>query len=78
MLVDGHAAYQAELNKQLPAESVALYAEMAKNQFCVNTRDSAIGGGYDLANAVAEGKSISQAIEEFKPEFQRKVTEANG
>lgn len=78
MLVDGHAAAQTATNATLPAEHVALYTQMATKPFCVNTRDSAIGGGYDLANAVAEGKSISQAIEEFKPEFQRKVTEANG
>jgi ABC-type glycerol-3-phosphate transport system substrate-binding protein len=78
MLVDGHAAAQAVTNAALPAEHVALYTQMASKPFCVNTRDSAIGGGYDLANAVADGKSISQAIEEFKPEFQRKVNEANG
>ena len=78
MLVDGHAAAQAVTNAALPAEHVALYTQMATKPFCVNTRDSAIGGGYDLANAVADGKSISQAIEEFKPEFQRKVNEANG
>ena len=78
MLVNGHAAYQDTVNADLPAANVALYKEMAKKPFCVNTRDSAVGGGYDLANAVADGQSISQAIEEFKPEFQSKVNEANG
>ena len=78
MLVDGHAAYQAETNATLPAENLKLYTDMATKPFCVNTRDSAIGGGYELAQSVAEGKSISQAIEEYKPEFQRKVDEANG
>lgn len=78
MLVNGHAAFQAQTNADLPAEHVALYQAMAKKPFCVNTRDSAIGGGYELAQAVAEGKSISQAIEEFKPQFQSKVNDANG
>lgn len=78
MLVNGHAAYQQEMNATLPAANVQLYTEMAKNPFCVNTRDSAIGGGYELAQAVAEGQSISQAIEEFRPDFQTKVNEANG
>ena len=78
MLVNGHAAYQDTVNADLPAENVALYKEMAKKPFCVNTRDSAVGGGYKLAQAVSEGQSISQAIEEFKPEFQSKVNEANG
>ena len=78
MLVNGHAAYQDTVNADLPAENVALYKEMAKKPFCVNTRDSAVGGGYDLAHAVADGQSISQAIEEFKPEFLSKVNEANG
>ena len=78
MLVDGHAAAQAETNAGLPAEHVKLYEEMAKKPFCVNTRDSAIGGGYELAHAIAGGQSISQAIEEFKPNFLSKVNEANG
>ena len=43
-----------------------------------NARDSAVGGGYELSQAVSEGQSISQAIEEFKPDFQSKVNEANG
>ena len=77
MMVDGHAAYQAEQNTKLPAESVALYAQMAEKQFCVNTRDSAIGGGYELAQEVAAGKSITQAIEEFKPQYQAKIDECN-
>lgn len=78
MMVDGHAAYQAEQNAKLPAESVALYAEMAKNVFCVNTRDSAIGGGYELAGEVGAGTSITQAIEAYKPQYQAKVNEVNG
>lgn len=78
MMVDGHAAYQAEQNAKLPAESVALYAEMAKNVFCVNTRDSAIGGGYELAGEVGAGTSITQAIEAYKPQYQAKIDEVNG
>ena len=77
MLVDGHAAYQAEENAKKPAAHVALYQEMAAKQFCVNTRDSAIGGGYDLAGEVADGKSIAQAVAEYKPQYQSKIDEVN-
>lgn len=75
MLVDGHAAYQAEQNRKLPSSSVALYEKMAEKVFCVNTRDSAIGGGYDLLQAVAGGTPIARAIEDFKPKYQAKIDE---
>jgi ABC-type glycerol-3-phosphate transport system substrate-binding protein len=78
MMVDGHAAYQAEQNQKLPEAHVALYKEMRKNQFCVNTRDSAIGGGYELAGEVGSGTSVAQAIEKFKPEYAAKIKEVNG
>ena len=77
MLVDGHAAYQAEQNAKLPAQSIELYAKMAEKVFCVNTRDSGVSGGYELAQEVAAGKSITQAIEEFKPQYQAKIDEVN-
>jgi len=77
MMVDGHTAYQEEQNKKLPAEHVALYKEMAEKQICVNTRDSAIGGGYELAGEVGAGKSIPQAIAEYKPQYQSKIDEVN-
>lgn len=77
MLVTGHAEYQNQVNAKLPAENVELYKKLAEKPFCTNTRDSAVGGAYELAAAVSEGKSIAQAIEEFKPEYLRKVEEAN-
>ena len=76
MLVDGQAKEQSKL----PAASRELYAEMADNVFCVNTRDSGINGGYELAQEVARGKSIAQAIEEYKPQYQAMIKQytANG
>lgn len=70
MLVDAYAVYATEQNAKLPASSLVLYAEMGNNVFCVNTRDSGISGGYELANDVAKGMAISQAIAEYKPQYQ--------
>jgi multiple sugar transport system substrate-binding protein len=78
MLVTGYAQMRVEERKDLPQAHKDLYAEMSKKQFCVNTRDSAVGGGYELAHAVSGGQSIAQAIEEFKPQYQRKIDEING
>lgn len=76
MLMDGHAAYQAEQNANvIPAEHQALYLKMREKQMCVNTRDSAIGGGFELCSEVAQGTSVAQAIEKYKPVFQRKIDE---
>ena len=78
MLVTAYAQMRVEERKDLPQEHKDLYAKMAEKQWCVNTRDSAIGGGYELAHAVAGGQSIQQAIEEFKPQYQRTIDEING
>ena len=78
MLVTGYAQMRVEERKDLPQAHKDLYAEMSKKQFCVNTRDSAVGGGYELAQAVSGGQSIAQAIEELKPQYQRKIDEVNG
>ena len=76
MLMDGHAAYQAEQNANvIPVAHQELYKKMQEKQMCVNTRDSAIGGGFELCNEVANGTSVAQAIEKYKPEFQRKIDE---
>lgn len=77
MLVDGQAAYIEKTNAILEADHVALYKKLAENPFCTNSYDSAVGGAYEICAAVGEGQSISQAIEEYKPEYQRKVDEAN-
>lgn len=78
MLVTAYAQMREDERKDLPQEHKDLYAEMSIKQFCVNTRDSAVGGGYELAHAVAGGQSIAQAIEEYKPQYQRKIDEING
>ena len=78
MLVTAYAQMRVDERKDLPQAHKDLYAKMAEKQFCVNTRDSAIGGGYELAHAVGGGQSIQQAIEEFKPQYQRTIDEING
>ena len=78
MLVTAYAQMRVDERKDLPQEHKDLYAKMSEKQFCVNTRDSAIGGGYELAQAVSGGQSIQQAIEEFKPQYQRTIDEING
>lgn len=77
MLVDGQANYLAEMAQKLPAENQELYKKLAEKPFCTNTNDSAVGGAYEICREVGEGKSIAQAIEEYKPEYQRRVDEAN-
>ena len=78
MLVTGYAQMRVDERKDLPQAHKDLYAKMSEKQWCVNTRDSAVGGGYELAHAVSGGQSIAQAIEEFKPQYQRKIDEVNG
>lgn len=77
MLVDGQAKYLAEMAEKLPAENQQLYAKLAEKPFCTNTKDSAVGGAYEICAEVAEGKSIAQVIEQYKPEYKRRVEEAN-
>ncbi|HIW74535.1 MAG TPA: extracellular solute-binding protein [Firmicutes bacterium] len=77
MLVDGQAAYIAKTNESLDPAHVELYQTLAQKPFCTNSYDSAVGGAYEICAAVGEGQSISQAIEKYKPEYQRKVDEAN-
>ncbi|MHB8962166.1 MAG: ABC transporter substrate-binding protein [Saccharofermentanales bacterium] len=78
MLISGEAADDAELNKVIPEEHLAIYSELAQKPFCVNSFDSAVGGAFEIAQAIAVGQSIAQAIAEFTPIYQQKVDEANG
>lgn len=78
ILVDAHAAQQELDNAKKPQAHVELYARMRDMKgICINTRDSAIGGGYGLAGDVAAGTAVSQAIEQYKPEYQRTIDEVN-
>ena len=77
MLVDGQAAYIEKTNQKLNAENVALYKKLAEKPFCTNSYDSAVGGAYEICGAIGDGQSISQAIEEYKPIYQRMVDQAN-
>ncbi len=82
MLVSADVAQQAEQDKQRPAAHVELYKKMANEckLIAVNVRDSGVGGGYDLMNAVTnadEPMTVAQAIEKFKPVYQREIEEVN-
>ena len=77
MLVDGQAEYMRKFQEKLNPDHVALYKELAKNPYCTNSYDSAVGGAFEICQAIQAGQSITQAIEEFKPIYQRKVDEAN-
>ena len=77
-LVDGHAQYTKNVtNKTLPEDHVKLFQNLAGKPYCTNSYDSAVGGAYEICQAVCGGQSISQAIAEWKPFYQRKVDDAN-
>ncbi len=77
MLIDGQAAYTEQLNKRLEPAHVDLYKQLAQKPYCTNSYDSAVGGAFEICTAIQQGQSITQAIEEFKPVYQRMVDEAN-
>lgn len=77
MIVDGSAAYQAIPNSKLDPTHVALYKELAKRPYCTNSYDSAVGGAFEICQAVTAGQSVSQAIAQYTPVYQRMVDEAN-
>ncbi len=77
MLVDGQAAFTAKANEKLDPAHVALYKELASRPYCTNSYDSAVGGAFDICGEIGEGKNIAQAIEEYKPVYQKMVDDAN-
>ncbi|MDD4545671.1 MAG: extracellular solute-binding protein [Oscillospiraceae bacterium] len=77
MLIDGQTVNDAEGNKALLQENVALYKELAKKPFCTNSYDSAVEGAFDICQAITEGKSISQSVAEFTPIYKQKIEQAN-
>lgn len=61
-----------------PADSVALYDKMRSgNMYTDRYYDNCIDYGSDLNYKVCDGADIQSAINEFKPQFQRKLDEAN-
>lgn len=78
MLVDGQAAADAEFNSGLNQDNVKLYEDLRSRPYCTNSYDSAVGGGFDICQAVGgDGQDIAQAIAEFKPIYEKKVADAN-
>ena len=78
MFVDGQAAADAEFNSGLNQDNVKLYEDLRSRPYCTNSYDSAVGGGFDICQAVGgDGQDIAQAIAEFKPIYEKKVADAN-
>ncbi|MBQ4101266.1 MAG: extracellular solute-binding protein [Oscillospiraceae bacterium] len=77
MLMDGEAKQNLEYNKIIPQAHQEVYAELAEKPFCVNSYDSAVGGAFEICQAIGVGQSIPQAIADFTPIYEQKVKEAN-
>lgn len=82
MLVNADVAEQAKQDTKRPAAHVELYKKMAAEckLIAVNVRDSGVAGGYDLLGAVTnadEPMTVAQAIEKYKPVYQREIEEVN-
>ena len=77
MLVDAQAVSQNEEYGIVPVEHVALYRQMRKKVFCLNVSDVAVDYGRQLIDEVIGGTAVSQAIEKYRPEYQRKIDEIN-
>lgn len=77
MLINQQVNQDDEANKALPAENVELYKALATKPFCTNSYDSAVGGAFEICQAIGAGQSIPQAIAEFTPVYQQKVDQAN-
>ena len=75
MLVDGQAEYMRKFQEKLNPDHVALYNELAKKPYCTNSYDWLSAAR--LKSVIVQAAEITQAIEEFKPIYQRKVDEAN-
>lgn len=77
MIVDSAAENAATDQSDIDPDHLALYKELAKKPYCTNSYDSAVGGAFEIAQAITAGQSVTQAIEQYKPVYQRMVEEAN-
>ena len=78
MLTNAEAANNAENYATYPEEHLALYEELSNKLYPINSYDSAVGGAFEICQAIGTGQSIPQAIAEYTPIYQQKVDEANG
>lgn len=78
MLINGEAEDNAKNYANFPKEHIQLYEELSKKLYPINSYDSAVGGAFEICQAIAAGQSIPQAIAEYTPIYQQKVDEANG
>ena len=68
---------EEEMSSHTYDSEVEVIKKLAEKPFCTNSYDSAVGGAYEICGAIGDGQSISQAIEEYKPIYQRMVDQAN-
>ena len=78
MLINGEAEDNAKNYANFPAEHLQTYEELGQKLYPINSYDSAVGGAFEICQAIAAGQSIPQAIAEYTPIYQQKVDEANG
>lgn len=78
MLINGEAEDNAKNYANFPAEHLKTYEELGKKLYPINSYDSAVGGAFEICQAIGAGQSIPQAIAEYTPIYQQKVDEANG
>ncbi len=78
MLINGEAEDNAKNYANFPEEHMKLYEELSKKLYPINSYDSAVGGAFEICQAIGAGQSIPQAIAEYTPIYQQKVDEANG
>ncbi len=78
MLINGEAADNEKNNEKIPQEHQELYKSLSQKLYPINSYDSAVGGAFEICQAIGGGQSISQAIAEYTPIYQQKVDEANG
>ena len=78
MLINGEAEDNAKNYANFPAEHMQIYEQLGEKLYPINSYDSAVGGAFEICQAIAAGQSIPQAIAEYTPIYQQKVDEANG
>lgn len=66
-----------EGNAEIPEENRKLYEELSKNGWTDRLYDNCINYGNDLNSDVIAGKDITAAVSEWKPQYERKIEEAN-
>lgn len=76
-MINAEAANNNKNNEKIPQEHQEIYASLAEKPFCINSYDSAVGGAFEICQAIGVGQSIAQAVAEYTPIYQQKINQAN-